>query len=548
MNAKAEKLGPQLPIEQLDARWMFDDQHAAAPGHEPGIIYVVQDGVEEVWAIRDPKYRPHEADTPGVYAADRVKMVDGVHAAYREPIDGTSPQRKWGVEAELNIVGDDNLPFNLYPDGIPIEPSLHKHPELWDNTYEVDAGPSKSIWLAYEGLQGVIIHTARRLWAHGAYVDPASARMQDVPGKQQITPNPYVHTMHRVMGDSLFNFVGVGVHEHHDVPVEYQPIVSRYLRLLAPYLNLGLHAAPFGFGEVTPPVGRIMNNAELRPFDGRQPTSIRYLARLASENGGVGRPVAHSNLRDALRDSDRELRDGRINNPARHVANHGDVRSRYDAPGKKLGHMGRIELCVRDTGALRLQTNRAYGELTAAVIDRLVEVASGGEESLAELHRDFAELFGTSYDEDMFTETQLERAHRNSIVMSYDGTRSRVESGTGGLVGAVSQFQKVIAFATKNQQLPLRQQTERTLVSSVQVVPQRAMNAHRDEMGLPSLLGYYNTGIGTPADWMIARARAAQSAGIKGPEVMANCTADRIWAFSQHMAKSAVREKTRLAV
>ncbi len=84
-----------------------------------------------------------------------------------------------------------------------------------------------------------VIALYRELRESGLWIDPTAARMQDVPTELDTTPHPYVEAMVKKLGTRLLGFLCTGIHEHYDVHVMHLPVVSRYVRVLAPFLNPG---------------------------------------------------------------------------------------------------------------------------------------------------------------------------------------------------------------------------------------------------------------------------------------------------------------------
>lgn len=266
---------------------------------EPG-LWVVQNGQTSLIGVKHSKYRPDESlrSDSNVYGADTVPLVNTI---YMEPYVITDTERLQGAEAELNAVDRDGEPFNLYPDGQSLTIELEEHPELLNTTFETDAGPYKDATQTYRSLLKKIEQMSYTLRTHRAFFDPASAYMQGIPTREDTTPNPYVQTMVEILGDDIMKFIGNGIHEHFDAHVGYLPVISRLIRPLAPYLNVGLLAAPFAYGEQVPAMSDYLNQPDLRKYDGVQPQSVRYLTRYAaSKNGGVGIRVVHDSLDEAL--------------------------------------------------------------------------------------------------------------------------------------------------------------------------------------------------------------------------------------------------------
>lgn len=541
MSAKAENIG--TAVNSANAVWLFPETHAGLPFDGPGMVATTDRGSTQFVAVKHPKYRPYQEQAPGTFSGDCISLTTAIQD---EPY-AMGSDRLQGVEAELNIVDPEGEPFDLYPNGQPLPAAgLEDHPELLRNTFETDGAPSSTSAGAYDNVMRSVRDISKDLEAFDGWIDPASARMQDAPTAEDITPNPYVNVMVKILGDRVLKFIGVGIHEHHDLHVGYGPLVAGYLRLLAPYLNLGLQAAPFGFGEQTPRLGEILGSDEIAQYDGKQPQSVRYPTRFAaSPNGGVGLMLAHDNLSAALFHADQQLTAGEVSNPARHYGSHADVRVRYDAPSEtKLDHPGRIELCVKDTAALRAETLQAYGELSRAVLLQLERAAAEGEGGLTRLHQDFPGLFGTNYDTTALATKQLPRTHQNALSIAYNGADAILIDGVGKKTTARDQFRDLVRFATRDN-MPLPVTVVKTLKSSLaptRMVEAKAL-AFKDDQGLPSLAGYYETGTGTAAQWMIVRSVAATALGMTPEDNMRSGTQDRTSAFKQYLTLTAPTTK-----
>lgn len=550
MGVKSEILGE--PIDTIPLENSERIFSCATSDIHPGIVQVNNNGSgSHLVAIKHSSFRPGEdGRLDEYYPCDIVQLS---RAVYDNNPGAMGPFRLQGVEAELNIVDTEGRPLDIRSaiaskakedkTSVPnrLEKEVSKHPELWNNTLEVDAPPRDSALTAYSGLKKVIGATSRDLQAINASIDPASARMQDIPGEQNVTNNPYVKVMVGKLGKNILKFIGLGVHEHYDVHIKHSPLVGNYLRTLAPFLNLGLHAAPFGFGETTPNLKDIFGNDELQPYDGQQPSSLRYLARAnTSPNGGVGVRVAHDNIISALSHADAYMQSGEINSPARLYGNHADIRLRSDPPTPdKLDHPGRLEVCVYDTGAFRFETNVGYSLLTRAVINRLEEAVVEGRQSMQEIHKQFSNLFGNTYDMDQFARVQLDRAHENSVRIAYFGANASVLDGNGREILAREHLINIIKFANGPNENLLETNVIATLVRSVMSDDKlgTVIKDNLDHNRLPTLEGYYRTGRGTAAQWMIARATAQRDRGKTEEEIMQDNTIDRVESFKKYLGK-----------
>ncbi len=540
-NNLGKRFNPSHPV------WAYPANHPSkAPLEEPGIISLT-DGTQV--AVRSVRWRPVGLPPKkGVFTAD----VSLVTMAIREEGFILPPkQRKVGLEIERVIVGDDMQPCDLYDDKLPktglIRHMLEEHPELFRCILESGVGPYTDVRTAYQALGRDSRKTLSSLPAD-YHIDPAAALMLITPKPADVSPNPYIQGIVRKIGPVMLKAISNGVHEHHDVHVQYAPVVAKYLRVIAPLLNVGLLAAPFAFNQLTPRLGEILEEPDLKKYDGRQPHSVRFPARLINGNGGIGRPVVHIDLDEALRDADLLLKRGEINIPARVYGHYADVRLRFDPPiGGRTNHPGRIELCVKDNAAGRIETLSAWGELSTSVIRRLESIAGGGDSAIRDLHRSFANLFGAPAGNAAYAQTHMSRVKSNSLELAYSGNDATFLNGRGQRVKVQRQVQDLIAFA-ESAGPALSVQSKKiigdSLLPSAKVA--QVLNRFTDASGAPTLLGYYREGIGTPAQWMISRKDALAAQGYSEEQTMLDCTRDRVTAYEAYL-NGALNQQTQTA-
>jgi hypothetical protein len=523
MGANLRDLGSPLPAERID----LDENGLPEPG-----IY----GTGNLFAVRTTEYRkPGYENTPGFYETDIVPIVSSIH---EEPYVIPEGEGKYGVEVELHTVGPDLQPANLYlGDGTTIVPDIP--PELYRSTAEIEAGPGKNIVSLYRNHIPQRVGNVALTLSQPQYnmsIDPVAALMQKQPKLSDLTPSEYIEKNLKRLGPELVDFVGHGIHEHHDMHVGYLPKVSRYLRMITPLLNAGLQSAPFGFGEITPNMYEHFGNEDLRQYDGKQPHSVRYLTRFAaSTNGGVGRRVSHDTVGEMLTDMNSAMDEHGLPSPVRVFADHADVRPRIDPPTKNIDHPGRVEICVKDTSALNFETLAAYGELSDTVLKTLEEVVAGGKKNIGKLHETFPTLFGDTYDKAKYKAVQLEWAHQNSIALAYDGNDAKVTNAIGEVVKIQEQMNALLDFAKSGStklSSPAEEIIQRSLKPTNEVT--EVMKKHDY-----SLEGYYRTGMGTSAAWMIERAEMLRAQGKTDKEIMDDGTRDRTESFKRYLGVSA---------
>ncbi len=522
---------------------MFPEDHNDFPPlSEPGIVEM-SPGIYA--ARRAPHFRPGRElrGIPGVYRSDIVPIISTLD----DEIQPIGQERLEGAEIETTAVSRDGLPFDLYDGGIPMTASAAAHPELFRSMHEVDSPPRTTSAEAIMGLKTVLRDDLAELQAltdGEVRFDPAAARMQDIPTEQDYTPNPYVETQIDHNGPKTRFFVGTGKHGHYDIPAGAIPVVSRYIRVLTPILNAPLLAAPHGFGEVTPELGEVLDNDELREYDGQQPQSIRYPTRYgAMPDGGVGHIVAFNTIDEEMQHADVQTWLGTVSNPARHLGQYADVRDRIDPPTPgRLDHPGRIEICSSDTAAIRFETLIDNSQLTRNILDVFELVAKEGEEAIHRLHANYPHLFGPSDDVDVFAGHELPKAHHNHMQLAYVSPDGRsggdilIYDGNGKQTTVRNQLRRIVDFLEQEGH-PLDPDTIQGLEASMvdQGTLIKTMRHYRDDQGLPSLRGYYLTGQGTPAQWMLERAQAQLEQGKTEEAVMRDGTEDRAGAFQDYL-------------
>lgn len=526
----------------------YTDSNQVVPG-----IYNDPDS-EKMFAVRAPETRPPaHRSTEGLLTGDVIYLVDGMKAEAREESEAMGNRRLHGVEGEANVIDTEGDPANIYDENNkPIIEDMA--PELYKGMIETDVGPDEDIVKLYHhDLPKQLTHIALTLSDRGMYIDPASARMQDIPTEDDLAPNEYIRSNRLVFGPKLEKFIAAGTHEHHDLDINHSPVVSRYIRPLMPMMNLGLLAAPHAFGELTPNLQDHLEEYaptnDLRAYDGVQPHSVRYPIRWStSTDGGVGRQRVHDDLDDLREDIDAQLKEGVINHPARTLGSHADIRIRVDPPTSDTSHPGRLEICGKDTGVYRHETLGAYGELSDAVVKSLEKVAAGGKKNIKKLHAEFPTLFGEKYDKHTYQDIQLERAHKNSLEVAYYGNDARIIDATGNEVKVQAHMKELLRFV-KVSGFDLSPESHIEITKSLAKTDEitKTMKKFRDETGAPSLDGYYQTGLGNPAAWMIERAKVNQEINhLNEKDTMRDSTLNRAKAFRRHLGISAISKQVTL--
>lgn len=502
LDIKAEVLGK--PFKCLRAGWLYPDQHTLPPliSDESGIVVITDFGGNTYYANRrHNKFRPSEGEPNTTYESDITPFVDEV----RDTHNPSGPPNKSGRLYVHNIgeefegfTTEDGRSSSFYDsNGKPIAPGLDDHPELWNSQAETAGMPHRSAKLAVESLWHMVVKMRTNLNKVGLDLDPISAIMSRV-GSADYTNHLYVKLMTDLYPD-LEKFIIGGIHQHHEVPAAYLAFVSNYLRILAPYITMGMHSAPHGYGEFNPNLVPILGKNELQEHNGNEPiSSLRYAARAYASDGGVGRFISIVEPDSLLRDADRQVRDGVVSSAPRVFGNHADVRVRWDSPTEdRDACVGRIEFCGADSPMMRTETLTAYTELTARLIDRLSALASDPERGISILHTKYPNLFGKSTD----CAEMLHKTHENSIKLGYG--EADIINGYGKRVNARQHFAEIIVFATNDGRNPLSPDTIDTLKRSLMTAEEVLANATPSNKGKNPYEHYILTGHGTPTTAML---------------------------------------------
>ena len=539
MNGKAIELGAAVQID--DAKWLHTDLHSdIAPGREPGLIRL---GSGEVIGVRSFVHRPYGwqdsyngVDPDTVYECDTVPLLESV----TDPEGQPAAKNMLGMEFETNVFDRGGSPVDLYTlaktrSDEKLSDALSQHPELLRYTLEGSSNPTEDTTEAMQNYFDEIRRVYEITAAHDLVWDPMSVYALGEPTTDEFAPHLYVQSMWRFLGSNIRRFVNVGIHEHHDVPLQHLPFVAKYISVVAPYMNIGLLAAPHVFGETQPDLdGRFDEDIEGMRTEPQDMSSARFLLMAAaSPNGGIGKRNVYGSFSELLRDADRQMTTDQLPNPSRVGGSHKQYRTRFDDPSS------RAELLFKDTGGYRQPRLEAYAQVSRRVVARLQSYAQRGEEGMEAMHRDYPELFGRSTDKDTYAAEQLDRAHRNSAEVAYDGANAKVEAGTGREVSAKTQVMNVLRFATNDWAEPMDSATmgelRRSLVTEMSKAQAVAGRGFVDSAGLPSFAGYLQTGVGTASMWTRMRAEALADRGATPLQVVEDGIRDRGQAFHNYV-------------
>lgn len=521
MSTNAAKAVGELGPEIEGLTWVFPEQHpdAARPYGTEGGVAIAPDGM--MAGIKGPEYRLEEFRTQtGVHEKD-VVWLKGLRHERSDPLVG--------IELELMSVDRSGEPVPVWDsDGkastTDLDNMIGDHPELFTHTAEVEAGP-------YENTADLAIGAIKRMQQlhralpKGAFIDPASAWMTEVPEKKHISNDPYVHLMTELLGPQIKDFIGHGIHTHYDVAPENILTVARYLQLVSHLLNPA-GGAPYMHGLLEPPVGEIFDFHSdvdaVKSVEATSPNkswySVRYPVRyLASSAGGVA-VITQVDQDDVLRLADTNLQSGFISNVSRASGPHRDVRFRYDlAPG-------RVEFCASDNPIGRMETVQAYTALTWALVETIQDTNEQGDTALEKLHIEYGDLFGSTVDPTEMTPA-FERTHRNSIRLGKNGPQTYIENGYGRYIPAHHQMRRLFELVEAGG-YPLDPQSQATIELSLRSDLVRRGATFDD---------YYRTGVGTPADIHHRRAAAMQEAGLSEKAIMRRLSEERVAAFHRYL-------------
>jgi len=230
---------------------------------------------------------------------------------------------------------------------------------------------------------------------------------------------------------------------------------------------------------------------------------------MASPSAGPWLETAPDSVDQLLLQANDKLSAQDIATIDRYFGEHSDCRLRLT--------LGTIEVCNYDTFAGHPKKIAAFQTLTTAILTNLQLMKLYGQDPA----REFPELFGHAHGQ-----AALDAANRHNFAVARDGMDAVVNGRR------VSDYcESLIALATRHQLFPLdatmQDEIRRSYTSNADTRAELRRWCARNNC-LPSMAAYYETGIGTPSVYLLARAEALreQSPDLPIAEVIRHCELD----------------------
>lgn len=527
------------------------------PGKQGGIVR--KDGNPIGW-FRGPFWRADEND-PGISASD-------VRPIYTEPNPSLALPNT-GSELELNVIGLEGELENVVDLDNPVHLTLldHNHhfangngnpvefvpeegfdtlgdtekqigfsPELGRSCIELNFAPGHDG--VYRNVQ--LVHALRKFARiaeeNHTLVAPYSVIPHRALTQEDVNPHPYVTRIAlKYMGwERVRHFSGTSFQTHTEMtslPDALQAI-NRY-QMITPILLAPTLAGPFMNGSVQPPLQEIYQDVPDRESDELKSKTYdqldhttyqsgRYLSRFfGSPSGGVMRnPVPEDtniywDMAEKLVASNESPTIGRV------TGHHTDFRVRPD-----LGPHGTIEIAVMDTSGARIERLIAMQEMTRIIGWKLQLAAHFGITD--KLGESYPALFGQTPSKETY-----ETVHWNTMEVSKDGINAVIEGMDGKKYPINELWTQLLQFVQEPMEFPklgvnyqgLPEPIMNELVRSYKN-PDESFSQFSDENGITSVAGYYETGLGSISQWMLARYKHLREKGMDEKEAIMNCSVD----------------------
>ena len=332
-----------------------------------------------------------------------------------------------------------------------------------------------------------------------------------------------------------------GTHYHIDnIRLESALVAYNLLQQITPLLAALSLTGPFGYGVGYPNMKKIFESSGVNMseelasiLDADNPLSVRVAARTFGSTGGVNPHVFPPTLEAFFHTAEGQIINGEIMTLDRVGGNHRDLRLR--------ALLGTGELALFDTFAGHPLKEAAMQEFVRVLWWKLQTISP---DELCQKHpRLFSAKFLTNVSG--YEATTLRCIMLNSLTLSIRGlgTRPGVPTKAYGADGETYSAQdltkELISFVNQ----PLHDFAglpKRVLqhITNCGKVPFRANYAiESDSMHgqhVPSMRGYYKTGLGVPAHWLRARLSALEQSGFSASNALAMCIHDAAQSY-HHM-------------
>jgi 5-formyltetrahydrofolate cyclo-ligase len=310
-------------------------------------------------------------------------------------------------------------------------------------------------------------------------------------------------------------------------------IAYNLLQQVTPLLMSLSLAGPFGYGQECPNMKRILQTAGINLpkdistiLDHPHPLSIRQAAKtFGSPSGGVNPTTLPIESSSFFKVAEEQVLHGTIPSIDRVGGHHRDIRLR--------AILGTGELGVCDTFA-----GNPYKEASMQELARVLwwKLQHASPKSLKQKH---PRLFTDSFMRNpiKYEEVNLHNLLLNSLSLSIRGIgetsndTTYVYGADGVNYPAQSLIDELISFVNQPLEdfvcLPKRILMEINNCNKIPTSKDFATGCDYIRLQpLPSLNGYYQTGIGTPSHWIRARANVLKKVGSSPKQVLDSCLSD----------------------
>jgi gamma-glutamyl:cysteine ligase YbdK (ATP-grasp superfamily) len=363
---------------------------------------------------------------------------------------------------------------------------------------------------------------------HGAQIMPIGTLAHRPLRPEDVNPNKYVTriAMEHMGWERVQHFLGGSFQVHAEMfDIETAMRSINYLQQVEPF-SLALSAsAPFVHSKI------FINDEQIPGIGSQQSTwqSVRYPGRLAgSPNGGPIEFPAPDTTDEYYVITHKRLKKGEIPTAARGLGNHVDLRFRPD--------LLTIEMSIDDNFAAHPLKLAAFSEYKKAKAFKIQVLIHEGRED--ELPND---LFKKLNQEG------IERAKRNALEVSKIGIDAIVEKPDGETwTTAGIQEERLLNWVIE----PELQANYHGLPDGVikEIEKSRIVLTEEEfaQYGPDSdnfIYGFYQSGLGTPSQWLHRRAKYLLENGASEQEAVDKCIEELSIAFHRYMDQPDVEGK-----
>ncbi len=438
--------------------------------------------------------------------------------------------------------------FPTGPKEVGFSPELTRHTLEENFPPNVDSGTRNR-----ETLYGIstVVQLAE---ANNTLISPFST----IPHRDitQIDTNqhPYVQRIaFEHMGpEKVKHFTGTSLQIHVEIKdLESALHAANRWQLVTPIMYAGTLSAPFIAGEITPDlqerygqvpdvVGDPLKESTFDTMTQGPHESYRYYGRLiGSPSGGAMRQPLPETSEEFWSAANNLLKSGESPSVGRVAGHHADFRIRPD-----LGPYGTIELAVLDTAGARIPNIVAIQEFSRALGWKLQRQAGNWEQIMEDPR--FKSIFGQAPSKETF-----ETVHWNTIEVAKHGNKAMITGMDGEQHSIAELWSKLVEYV----QEPIEETGYTGLPEGIIEVldkayqdPSELFDVYKDEKGVTSVKGFYETGVGTMSQWARQRAEELKARGLAEKEAIIDTTLNVGKSFHEHVKSMTPKDLNTLYV